>query len=154
LCFFLNRIVSFYLSLFLSLKLLQQERQLKNQYEIELADLRNRPPPVTPRQQPQLVDRSPSPPKSAITKQTNPPVTNRNIDPTVAIYLPETCPLTLNAVQANRNHLDKFKDYAVQLFERELDEMGIDIVIYLVLFIFLICYFSLKFKILFRTKSF
>ncbi len=144
---------SIFFSLSLSYKLLQQERQLKNQYEIELADLRNRPPPVTPRQQPQPVDRSPSPPKSAITKQTNPPVTNRNIDPTVAIYLPETCPLTLNAVQANRNHLDKFKDYAVQLFERELDEMGIDIVIYLVYF-FKFVTFILKFKILFRTKSF
>jgi hypothetical protein len=89
--------------------------------------LRNKPPPVTPRQQQASIDRSPSPPKN-ISKSNDPPVPNRNIDPTVAIYLPEYCPLTMAAVQNNRNHLVKFKDYAVQLFEKELDEMGIDIV--------------------------
>ena len=44
------------------------------------------------------------------------------------IYLPEYCPLTLKAVQANKNHLDKFRDYAAQLFDKELDEMGINAV--------------------------
>ena len=89
--------------------------------------MRNRPPPVTPRQQQTPIDRSPSPPKN-IPKSNDPPVSNRNLDPTVAIYLPEYSPLTIAAVQNNRNHLDKFKDYAVQLFEKELDDMGIDIV--------------------------
>ena len=118
----------FHFTIFLHvlLKLLHQEQQLRNQYEIELADLRNRPPPVTPRQPQQPTDRSPSPPKNP-PKQIE-PLSNRNIDPAVAIYLPEYCPLTMTAVQSNRNHLDKFKDYAIQLFEKELDEMGIDIV--------------------------
>ena len=42
---------------------MHQEQQLRNQYESELAELRNRPPPVTPRQQNNgYIERSPSPP--------------------------------------------------------------------------------------------
>ena len=88
--------------------------------------MRNRPPPVTPRQQfnGSIDNRSPSPKgmsKQTVPKQNNAP---QNVD----IYLPEYCPLTLKEVQVNRNHLDKFKDYALQLFEKELDDMGINIV--------------------------
>ena len=103
---------------------MQQEQKLKYEYEVELAELRNRPPPVTPRQQNPPITRSPSPPKQQTIPNKSSPQHALN-----EIYLGEYCPLTLKAVQANRNHLDKYREYAIQLFEKELDEMGIDPVI-------------------------
>lgn len=103
---------------------MQQEQKLKYEYEVELAELRNRPPPVTPRQQNPPITRSPSPPKQQTTPNKSAPQHSLN-----EIYLGEYCPLTLKAVQANRNHLDKYREYAIQLFEKELDDMGIDPVI-------------------------
>lgn len=105
---------------------LEEEKQLRYQLERELAELKNRPPPVTPRQPqaPNVITRTPSP-----TKVKAEPITSqRPISNTDDIYLPEYCPLTLRAVQNNPNHLNKYREYAMQLFEKELDEMGIDMV--------------------------
>lgn len=117
---------------------LQQEQQLRYRLEEELAELKNRPPPITPRQpapapshnvpkqeeplkkQPPSIQpsRSPSPTKSR----------HANPGPTEEIYLPEYCPLTLKLVQTNPTHLQKFKQIALTLFEKDLDEIGISLV--------------------------
>ena len=122
---------------------LDAERQLKYECEKELAELKNRPPPVTPRQQQQqqqqqlhqqsrtTASRTPSPTKGRDNyehhhhqqQQQQPPKQPTPVD---LIYLPEYCERTLRAVQANAEHLGKYKQYAEKLLEQELDELGIE----------------------------
>jgi hypothetical protein len=117
--------------------------ELRYQVEKELADLKNRsgPPPVTPRGG--SMQRSPSPPKMpAETKkkaqqqkqprqqeqqQRSRPQQKTQADKSSGeIYLPEYCPMTLQAVKQNLNHLEQFKRSAIGFFENDLDELGIE----------------------------
>jgi hypothetical protein len=111
---------------FCSKKHLQNELIIKRQYEEQLAELRNRPPPITPRQQQNTTGKSRSP--SPIKHKEQHEKTTKPIIPNDLIYLSEYCPLTLAAVSKNPNHLQIYKDYVLELFEKELDELGIDIV--------------------------
>ena len=119
---------------------------MRYEYEKELAELKNRPPPITPRNQPSnnQLSRSPSPQKqdnkyqkqqeqdtnkqhSKIQQQTlsqQPPPTGPSFF-NEDIYLPEYCPLTLRAVQKNPNTLKKFREAAIKEFNEELDSIGI-----------------------------
>jgi hypothetical protein len=42
------------------------------------------------------------------------------------IYLPEYCPMTLQAVKQNAGHLGQFKKSALGLFDNDMDELGIE----------------------------
>lgn len=119
---------------------MKEIRELKLQKQLleqELAELRKQPPRVTPRK---LNDtaRSPSPPPPAkITHQQPvyqpaPSSTYINRD---LIYLPDHCPLTLRAVNANRNHLEPFRQQALKLLEQELFDIGIEKVAYYLFFL-------------------
>lgn len=84
----------------------------RNKLDHELAELRRQPPKVTPRKLTETPLPSSSPRESPVRKN--------------LIYLPEYCPLTLKAVQANPNHLDSYRKYAQKMLEENLDEIGID----------------------------
>jgi len=131
---------------------LQEEQKLRNACEHELAELKNRPPPVTPRHQQQAPDiptgnRSVSPVKpaekpqkperpaekpqpkpadvilaGAVAARPQKPEHNELLD----TYLPDYCPLTAKAVQKNPDLLTRFKAAAVKYFNEELDQLGID----------------------------
>ncbi len=135
-------------------KQLQNEVELRYQVERELADLKNRsgPPPVTPRGG--SMQRSPSPPKMTNevhqqkkskkqqqkeqqiqgqtqgrdrAQQKTQSSRQQHLDKSTGeIYLPEYCPMTLQAVKKNANHLVQFKKSALGLFENDLDELGIE----------------------------
>ncbi|RMZ97391.1 zinc finger DZIP1L-like isoform X1 [Brachionus plicatilis] len=96
---------------------LQFEQQLRQKLE---SDLKNRPPTVTPRQQPNQVP-APVPSKKLPTQ----PV--KNMSKSVEIYLPQYCPITLRKVQSNPSYLDSFKKSALEAFEKELDDLGINV---------------------------
>ena len=125
----------------LNLKQLDEEKRIRSQNEAELADLKSRPPPVTPRQQ-QAPARPASPPqrpkphkpaddKSKVKKNQAADTLLDSVHASTQlshddIYLPEYCPLTLKAFQKNPNVLIKYKEAAVKYFNDELDNMGID----------------------------
>jgi hypothetical protein len=107
----------------------ENEKMIRDQFEKELNELKNRPPPITPRQQGQL-SRSPSPlPKNQQKQNLNKNNNNNNNNSInsnmLEIYLPEYCPLTLRAVQRNRNILSEIKIEAIEDINEEFDEFGI-----------------------------
>ena len=113
-----------------------------------MADLKSRPPPVTPRQAPARPAsppqrQKPHKPAEEKSKVKRNQAAETLIDSVHAsaqlshddIYLPEYCPLTLKAFQKNPNVLAKYKEAAVKYFNDELDNMGIDPVLFCFLFV-------------------
>ncbi len=107
-----------------------KEQTQRAELEKELAELKNRPPPITPRgqqqphpPQPQQIKDEPKQ-KGSSSKQQQQSQQKNN---TIEIYLPEYCPMTFKAVQTNPNHLTKFKQSAREIYENDLDEFGIDL---------------------------
>lgn len=87
------------------------------------------PPRVTPRKMTDA-SRSPSPPKVfEVPAYQAPPLSHVHVPNPDLIYLPDHCPLTLRAVDANPDHLKPFRAQAIKIIENELNELGIDKVI-------------------------
>lgn len=103
-------------------------REQKDALEQELAEMRKQPPRITPRKLPDT-PRSPSPPHLEnilpVHQQPPPPPPPPPPNPNL-IYLPNHCPLTLRAVQADSNHLEPFKKQARRMLEEELKDLGLD----------------------------
>lgn len=93
------------------------EKQLRQKLE---SDLKNRPPTITPRQQGNQV-------LAPVPSNKLPIQPNKPAKKSFEIYLSQYCPLTLKRVQSDPSHLGIFKKNALEAYEKELDDLGINI---------------------------
>ena len=105
------------------------EQQLDEARRLQLQQQQQQQPPrVTPRKMTDA-SRSPSPPKVFEVPAYQAPPSHVHVPSRDLIYLPDHCPLTLRAVDANPDHLKPFRAQANKIMENELDELGVDKVI-------------------------
>ncbi len=80
------------------------------------------PPPVTPRQH---LQQQQSAPIVTRPKSRSPSPSKQIVDDSRYIYLYEYCPLTLEKVKANRNHVKSLRKEMIESMNQDLDYIGI-----------------------------